>query len=91
MTHETHRCSVEGCPNLAAYRVMLYDLDPAEGAVRFDADETCPSLCLEHVLDNEQGARGERGLHAVVAYPHTNRDGRPGVTVYLDLPPADVA
>jgi hypothetical protein len=32
MTHETHRCSVEGCPSLAAYEVMLYDFDPEEGA-----------------------------------------------------------
>jgi hypothetical protein len=91
VTHETHRCAVEGCPNLAAYEVMLYDFHPGEGAVRFERDETCPSLCLEHALDNERGAEGERGLHALVAYPHTNREGRRGVTVYLDLRAADAA
>lgn len=91
MTHETHRCAVEGCPNLAAYEVMLYDLDPAEGAVRFERDGTCPYLCVEHVQDNEHGARGERGVHGSVAYPHTNREGRAGLSIYLDLRPADVA
>lgn len=87
MTHETHRCSVEGCPSLAAYRVMLYDFEPVGGAVRFVADETCPYLCLEHAVDNEEHARGERGTHVHVAYPYTNRDREHGVSVYLDLGP----
>jgi len=91
MTHETHRCSVDGCPSLAMYEVRHYDFDPAEGAVRFERDESCPYLCLEHALDNERGARGGRGLHALVAYPHTDREGRRGVSVYLDLPASDLA
>jgi hypothetical protein len=70
---------------------MLYDFDPAEGAVRFVRDETCPYLCLEHAADNERHARGERGVHGRVAYPHTNRQGEPGFSIYLDLPAADVA
>lgn len=86
MTHETHRCSVEGCPSLAAYRVLHYDFDPVGGAVRFGPDETCPYLCLEHAVDNEAHARGERGTHVRVVYPHTNRDGEHGLSVYLDLP-----
>jgi hypothetical protein len=90
MTHETHRCPVEGCPNLAVYEVRVYEFDLGEGAVRFERDETCPYLCIEHAVDNERGAHGERGLHALVVYPHTNRDRKPGVSIYLDLPPADV-
>jgi hypothetical protein len=91
MTHETRRCSVEGCPSLAAYRVLLYDFDYVGGAVRFTPDETCPYLCLEHAADNEQHARGERGTHASVAYPHTNRGGERGLSIYLDLRPVDAA
>ena len=91
MTHETHRCSVEGCPNMAGYEVRLYDFDPEEGALWFEPDESCPYLCLEHALDNERGARGERGLHVLVSYPHTNRERRHGVSIYLDLPRADLA
>jgi hypothetical protein len=91
MTHETHRCSVDGCPNLAAYDVMHYDFDLAEGAVRFEHDESCRYLCLEHVLENERNAAGERGPHALVSYPHTNRHRRPGVSIYLDLPRVDAA
>jgi hypothetical protein len=91
MTHETHRCSVDSCPSLAAYEVMLYDFDPEEGGVRFERDETCPYLCFEHTVDNERGAQGERAVHALVVYPHTNRDRRHGISVYLDLPSADLA
>jgi hypothetical protein len=91
MTHATHRCSVDGCPSLADYQVMLYDFDPAEGAIRFGADETCPYLCREHAAENEQHAHGERGTHARITYPHSNRDGVPGLSIYLDLPSADAA
>lgn len=89
MTHETHRCSVEGCPSLAAYEVMLYAFDLAEGAVRFARDETCPYLCVEHAIDNERDAHGERGTAALVSYPHTNRDRLHGLSVYLDLRPVN--
>jgi hypothetical protein len=91
MTHETHRCSVEGCPSLAAYEVRLYDFDPAEGAVRFERDETCSYLCFEHAIENERHGEGERGVHALVSYPHTNRCRRYGISLYFDLPPADAA
>lgn len=91
MTHETHRCSVDGCPSLAAYRVMLYHFDPAEGAVSFAEDESCPYLCREHALENEEEARGERSLYGRVAYPHTSRGGDRGISLYLDLPGLDAA
>jgi hypothetical protein len=91
MTHETHRCSVDGCPSLAAYEVRHYDFDAAEGAVRFERDETCSYLCVEHAVENEQHGHGMPGLHTVVPYPHTNRDRRYGLSLYFDLPPADAA
>jgi hypothetical protein len=91
MTHETHRCSVDGCPNLAAYCVMLYDFEPIGGAIRFEEDPSCPHLCREHAADNEEQARGDRGTHARVVYPYTNQAGEHGVSIYLDLPLADVA
>jgi hypothetical protein len=91
VTHETHRCSVDGCPNLADYRVMLYDFEPIVGAIRFEADLSCPYLCREHAADNEEQAHGTRGTHARVTYPYTNRAGEHGVSIYLDLPSADAA
>jgi hypothetical protein len=91
MTHETHRCSVEGCPSLAAYEVMLYGFDLEEGAIRFTRDESCAFLCVEHAIENEREASGDRGVSGLVSYPHTNRGRLPGVSVYLDLRSADVA
>jgi hypothetical protein len=91
VTHETHRCSIEGCPNLASYEVRLYDFDAAEGAVLFERDDTCPYICFEHAIDNERQAPDRRDLHTAVAYPYTNLERRAGVCLYLDLRPADAA
>jgi len=91
MSRETHRCSVDGCPNLAAYEVFLYDFDAAEGAVVFDQDESCPFICVEHAIANERVATGNGRLHTVVAYPYTNRERRPGLSVYRQQEPAYVA
>jgi hypothetical protein len=91
MSSETHRCSVEGCPNLAAYEVFLYDFDAREGAVLFRQDDTCPYICVEHAIDNERQASGERRLHSVIAYPYTNRARVPGLSVYRQQEPAYVA
>jgi hypothetical protein len=91
MTHETHRCTVDGCPNLAGYEVWLYDFDPAAGAVVFRRDDSCPYICVEHAIDNEHHAGEQRTLHARVPYPYTNREQAPGLTVYLDLPPNEPA
>ena len=84
---ETHRCSVEGCPNLAAYEVVLYDFDLAEGAVVFEPDNDCPTLCVEHAIENERQAEGERLPGRVVHYPYTNRGGKLGITLYRQLQP----
>ena len=42
---ETHRCSVEGCPNLAAYEVIHYDFDVNGGAIVFEPDPDRPTIC----------------------------------------------
>ncbi|HSL65281.1 MAG TPA: hypothetical protein VK874_11545 [Gaiellaceae bacterium] len=86
---ETHRCAVEGCPNLAAYEVRRYDFDLAEGAVVFELDEECPAICVEHALENERRAEGERRPGAVVAYPYTNRRRARGLSLYLQPAPHD--
>jgi len=91
MTLESHRCCVEGCPNLAAFEVHLYAFDLHEGAVGFAVDDTCPYICIEHAIDNERGVTGERLPWTAVGYPHTNRDHAPGVAVYRQLEPAYVA
>lgn len=91
VTHETHRCSVDGCPSLADYRVMLYAFDTIGGAIRFEPDLSCPYLCREHAADNEQQARGERGTDARVVYPYTNKGGEHGLSLYLDLLSSDAA
>jgi hypothetical protein len=84
---ETHRCAVEGCPNLAAYEVRRYDFDLAEGAVVFVVDEGCPAICVEHALENERRAEGERRPGGSVSYPYTNRGHTSGLTVYLQPEP----
>ncbi len=91
MSRETHRCSVDGCPNLAAYEVFLYDFDTTEGAILFRQDDSCAFICVEHAIDNERQAGGERQLHTVVAYPYTNRAREPGLTIYRQQEPAYVA
>ena len=91
MSRETHRCSVDGCPNLAAYEVILYDFDGTEGAVLFRQDDTCPFICVEHAIDNERHAAAERRLHSVIAYPYTNRARVRGLCVYRQQEPAYVA
>ena len=91
MSEGTHRCGVEGCPNLAAYEVIHYSFDLAEGAVMFAPDESCPYICVEHALANERGARGAKLPDAVADYPYTNRSRLPGISIYRQLDPAYVA
>jgi hypothetical protein len=84
---ETHRCSVDGCPNLAAYEVVRYDFDLSDGAIRSDPDESCPTICVEHAIENERRAVGDRRPGGLVEYPYTNRGQVTGVTVYRQLEP----
>jgi hypothetical protein len=91
MSEHMHRCTVFGCPNVAAYEVLLYDFDPAEGAVSLVPDDSCPFICVEHAIANEREAEGERHPWDVIDYPHTNLDRHPGLAIYRQLEPAYVA
>lgn len=91
MSEGTHRCGVDGCPNLAAYEVLHYSFDLEEGATVFAQDESCPYICVEHAIDNERHAQGERIPGGVVQYPHTNGSRRPGISVYRQQVPTYVA
>ena len=77
-------CSVSGCRDKAAVEVILYDLY-RDGEVFFEQDNTCPHLCRTHMLENEQGAVGERKPRAIIDYPHSNRNGAQGFTIYKPL------
>ena len=91
MTLESHRCSVDGCPNLAAYEVHRYQFDPLEGATVQLTDDSCPFICVEHAIDNELRAVGDRVPWHVVEYPYTNLERLPGFALYTQLEPAYVA
>jgi hypothetical protein len=80
-----------GCPNLAAYEVQRYVFDPGEGAVALLEDDTCEFICVEHAIDNELHAHGERQPWSVVDYPYTNLNRLPGIVLYVQLEPAWVA
>ncbi|HEU4943014.1 MAG TPA: hypothetical protein VFT18_07090 [Gaiellaceae bacterium] len=84
---ETHRCAVEGCPNLAAYEAVHYDFDVAEGAIVFEPDDACPTICVEHAIENERRAVGDRRPGGLVEYPYTNQRAAPGLTIYRQLQP----
>jgi hypothetical protein len=88
MSEGTHRCAVEGCPNLAAYEVIHDSFDLAEGAVVFAQDESCPYICVEHAIDNERHSRGKKAPDVVVDYPFTNRSRLPGISIYRQQLPA---
>lgn len=91
MSEGTHRCGVEGCPSLAAYEVIHYSFDLAEGAATFALDDSCPYICVEHALANERGARGAKLPDSVADYLYTNRSHLPGISIYRQLEPAYVA
>jgi hypothetical protein len=76
---DTEHVKAEGCPNLAAYEVIHYSFDLAEGAVVFAQDESCP-LHLRRARD-----RSRRRL----TIPYTNRS--PGISIYRQQVPAYVA
>ncbi|TWT89669.1 PilZ domain protein [Pseudobythopirellula maris] len=81
--HSDHPpCSVAGCGATAAYHAHLYYLDSESGDLTFEPDDSCPQLCHEHMLENERLAIERPNSIASVRYPHTNRNGRKGVTVY---------
>jgi hypothetical protein len=87
------RCGVEGCEDLAAYEVILYDIYFDSGEVFFEPDITCPYLCQKHMIENERQAfsfeenqgppiRQPRGT---VYYPFTNKNHAQGFTIYRPI------
>lgn len=77
-------CAVAGCGNRASVEVILYDVYQ-HGEVYFERDETCPYLCCDHMVENESQARGARMPRGHIDYPHTNRSGLRGFTIYRPL------
>jgi hypothetical protein len=57
------RCGVEGCANLPAYEVILYDIYLDSGEVFFEQDLTCPYLCSRHMIENERQAYSLEEIH----------------------------
>lgn len=79
-------CSVPECPNSATVEVLLYDvyLHP-DGGVFSEQDRTCPFLCENHMIENEERAEGERRPRGDTRYPYTNQNGAQGFTIYREL------
>lgn len=91
MTFASHRCCVDGCPNLAAYEVHRYVFDLDEGAVAQVVDDSCPYICVEHAIENEARVTAAREPWAIIDYPFTNASRGPGLMVYVQLEPAYAA
>jgi hypothetical protein len=80
---EVHRCTVDGCPNRAAYEVVHYDFDPEEGAVVFYEDRSRPYICVEHAIENERRCTvSVRDGRTIGSYPYTNADHAVGRSIY---------
>ena len=79
------QCSVAGCDNVATCEVILFDVYMHDGSVFFEQDDTCPYLCAQHVLENEEGIKGERKPRGSVQYPFTNKNGAQGFSIYRPL------
>jgi hypothetical protein len=75
------KCSVPKCGDAAAVEVRLYDVYP-DGTIFDERDFTCPYLCAHHLIENENGAKGERRPRGTVRYPHSNQDVAQGFTIY---------
>ncbi len=75
-------CSVKGCSDEAAYKVILYDAYPYAGGVFFEQDFTCPFLCEYHMAENE---RVVDGMQRCGDYPYTNQHKAQGFTIYQPL------
>ena len=50
-----------------------------------ERDITCPFLCGEHMIENEEGAKGDRRPRGITHYPHTNQHGAQGFTIYKPI------
>jgi hypothetical protein len=54
--YETPKCSVKGCEKSATVEVLLYDFYAELPEVRLEQDFTCPFLCSDQLVENEQEA-----------------------------------
>jgi hypothetical protein len=87
------RCGVEGCENLAACEVILYDIYFDSGEVFFERDITCPYVCQKHMIGNERQAYSyeetrcppRRQPRGTVHYPFTNKNHAQGFTIYRPI------
>lgn len=82
-------CSAEGCSKEAQVEVILYDVYVhhigAPEPIFFQRDFTCPFLCYDHAVENEEQADGERRPRGTIRYPYSNRHGAQGFTIYRPL------
>ncbi len=79
------KCSVAGCGADARVEVILYDVYTDMRDVFFEQDHTCPYLCGDHLVQNENGIRGERRPRGSSSYPHSNQHCAQGFTIYRPL------
>jgi hypothetical protein len=82
---ETPKCSVAGCGRGADVEVILYDVYADLREVFYEQDTTCPYLCGQHMVENEEPARGVRKPRGHVIYPFTNQESAQGFTIYRPL------
>ena len=78
------KCRVDDCGKDADLEVILYDFY-MHGEVFFEQDFTCPYICMEHAMENESKAQGERRPRGTVHYPYTNRAMAQGFTIYRPI------
>jgi len=70
----------------AEFEVFLYDVyTKGEPQVFFERDTTCPFLCPEHMVENEENVRGVRAPRGSAMYPYSNKNGALGFTIYRHL------
>lgn len=82
---EKRGCGVEGCNRDAVVEVIHYVIYSAEQQVFFEQDCTSPYLCAQHMMENEEGLRTERGHCGAARYPFTNSQGADDFTIYCPL------
>jgi hypothetical protein len=56
MPNARPNCSVKGCKSPADFEVILYDVYVGTD-VFFERDFTCPFLCFDHDVENEEKAK----------------------------------
>lgn len=87
---QNRECSVRGCRKSADYEAIFYDVYlHLYGDVRvfYQAHESCPFICQEHLNENERNAKTSlanprwRAYRGSVQYPHSHSSGQ-GFVIY---------